>query len=42
VRPARDELAYVTTAQQILGLYPRHPFRDAQPPVKMEAEPHPA
>jgi prephenate dehydratase len=42
VRRALDELAYFTTELQFLGVYPRHPFRDAQPPVKMEAEPHPA
>ena len=42
VRRALDELAYFTTSLQVLGVYARHPFRDAQPAVKMEAEPHPA
>jgi prephenate dehydratase len=42
VRRALDELAYFTTQLQFLGVYPRHPFRDAQPAAKMEVEPHPA
>ena len=42
VRRALDELAYFTTRLQILGVYPRDPFRDAQTPVPLEAEPHPA
>ena len=41
-RRALDELAYFTTELQVLGVYPRHPFRDAQPALAMEAEPHPA
>ena len=42
VRRALDELAYFTTRMQILGVYPRNPFRDAQPAAPLEAEPHPA
>ena len=42
VRRALDELAYFTTRLQILGVYPRDQFRDAQTPVPLEAEPHPA
>ncbi|MBB5223618.1 prephenate dehydratase [Amaricoccus macauensis] len=42
VRRALDELAYFTSQLQVLGVYPRDPFRDAQPPVPLEAEPHPA
>ena len=42
VRRALDELAYFTTQLQVLGVYPRHPFREAQRAVRMEAEPHPA
>jgi len=41
VRRALDELAFFTTQLQILGVYPRHPFRDARPAVAMEAETHP-
>jgi prephenate dehydratase len=42
VRRALDELGYFTTKLQILGVYPRAPFRDARPTARMEAEPHPA
>ena len=42
VRRALDELAYFTTQLQILGVYPRHPFRDAQRAAVLEAEAHPA
>jgi prephenate dehydratase len=42
VRRALDELAYFTTKLQILGVYPKHPFRAAQPSVALEAETHPA
>lgn len=42
VRRALDELAYFTTETQILGVYPRAPFRASQPALAMEAEPHPA
>lgn len=42
VRRALDELAYFTTELQILGVYPRHPFRAAQRAAVLEAEAHPA
>jgi prephenate dehydratase len=42
VKRALDELGYFTTKVQLLGVYPRHPFRDARPAAKMEAESHPA
>lgn len=42
VRRALDELSYFTTKLQILGVYQRDPFRDEQPLVPLEAEPHPA
>lgn len=42
VRRALDELGYFTTKLQILGVYPRDAFRDAQAAVPLEAEPHPA
>jgi prephenate dehydratase len=42
VARALEELRYFTNHLQILGVYGRNPFRDAQPPVRMEEEAHPA
>jgi prephenate dehydratase len=38
LRRALDELAYFTTRVQILGTYPRHPFRATQVTATLEAE----
>jgi prephenate dehydratase len=42
VARALEELRYFTNHLQVLGVYARNPFRDAQPQAPMEAEVHPA